>query len=281
MKTFLVTLWLMATCAVPAAAQLTPREMRLQTLQADLLAKWDKGKVVPLDSKDLGKIISSITDKGTFPIPEKGTKVDLDSLAEETRTDLNAAIVGLIKAYCSELQTTAVISYMKERDEKLYPVLMRTVRETLQRRLKLTEDDLKAMSDEDVFRLSVGDDSRSHWAGLQPEESSVEVWKTTDKLKQQTMQEFGQEYRAIFSGMSHYNHFFRPKTSIDDELKNNGNVLIANVKLLVRFDNRLNNTPAPYFVRLWFCTVDKKWHPYQLVRSEVGDIPPSESQTVF
>jgi hypothetical protein len=101
---------------------------QLQNKQAELLAAWEKEEVEPLDSRDLVKIVSSITDKGTLPVPENGAKVGLDSLAVETRNDLNNAIVGLLRAYCSELQTTAIIAYMKERNEHLDHAQMDQVR---------------------------------------------------------------------------------------------------------------------------------------------------------
>ena len=251
------------------------------TSKLELLAAWEKGEVESLDSRDLAKIVSSITDKGTFPVPENGTKVVLDSLAVETRNDLNNAIVGLLRAYCSELHTTAIIAYMKERNERLDHAQMDQVRIKLHQRLKLSNDDLNAMSDDDVFRLFRGDDVQSHWTGIQSKASCVQVWKTSEVLSKDVLAEFGKEYWSVFPGVSIYHHNFRPKNSLDDELQNNGSVLVVDVKLLVRLGDKLLNRTAPYFVRFWFCTADKKWHPLQLVRTEAGDGFATASQTVF
>lgn len=242
------------------------RVRKMYAEQAELLAEWDKGEVESLDSKDLAKIISSISDKGTGAVPQDGTKVDLDSLAAETKNDLNNAIVGLIRAYCSELQTTAVIVYMKERNEVPDKPFIDKVRSELLKQDKLSGDDIKQLSDDDVLRFFHGDDIQSHWAGIQINESNIHVWKASQFLAEKTIQDFGREYWAIFPGLTSYSHTFSPKTSLNDESNNNGSVLIADVKLLIRLDDKLLSKPAPYFIRFWFCTADNKWHPFQLKR---------------
>jgi hypothetical protein len=277
MKATLLAFCLLALFAVPATAQLTVHPVqqdnadRLQKLQADLLAKWDKGTIVRLDSKELPKTISSIADKGTFPPPKNGTKVDLDTLTEEIRTDLDNAITGLIRAYCSELQTTAVISYMKERNESLDVKYLGDIRTDLKQTLKMSDDDLRAMPNDDLLRLFRGDDVLSHWSGVQPEDSFKHVWKSSEVLSSQVMADFATNYAYPFSRGLNYQHNFRPSTSLQDEIKHKGSVLFADVKLLIRFDDKLYNEPLPYFIRFWFCTVDKKWHPLQLSRSQIGN----------
>ena len=254
---------------------------QLQHKQAELLAAWEKEEVEPLDSRDLAKIVSSITDKGTLPIPENGTKVGLDSLAVETRNDLNHALVGLLHAYCSELQTTAIIAYMKERNEQMDDAHLDKLKSIVQQNLKLSNDDVKALTAEDLFRLFRGDDVQSHWAAIQTNESCVRLWKTSEVLSKDVLDEFGKEYWPVFPGVAKYHHNFRPKTSLDDEVRNNGSALIADVKLLIRFDDKLFSRSAPYFVRFWFCTADKKWHPLQLVRTDAGDDLANDVHTVF
>jgi hypothetical protein len=251
----------------PPTAEEVERSRTMHVAQAELLAEWDKGKVDPLDSKDLLKIISSISDDSKIDVPDNGTKVDLNSLPAEIQTDLHNAIAGLIRAYCSELQTTAIIAYMKDRNEKINVAELDSMRSSVHKRLTaVTIEDLKAMPDDDLFRLYYGDDIQSNWAGLQPKESCVQVWKTSKRLTQEAIQDFGKEYWKVFPSISILPHWFSPKTSFNDQLENTGSVLIADIKLLIRFDEKLNNTPAPYFIRFWFCTADKKWHPIQLVR---------------
>jgi hypothetical protein len=280
-----ILLLMMALVAATANGQApakkpSPAEMEeLHKKQAALLTKWNEGKVDPLDSNDLLTIISSIGDDATSGIPDNGTKVALNSLPAETQTDLHNAIAGLIRAYCSDLQTTAVIDYMKRRNEYMNPAFVDKVKSIVQQNLNASNDDMKAMSDDDLLRLFRGDDIKSHWAGIQPRDSTVRIWKTSEAITAKAQTEFGKQYWDVFPYVTRYAHAFRPPTFTDVELKTNGSLLVADVTLLIRLDETLLSKPAPYFIRFWFCTADKKWHPFQLVRCNLSSSTGGPSHT--
>jgi hypothetical protein len=109
----------------------------------------------------------------------------------------------------------------------------------------------------------------------------LQIWKTSEALTAKTIHDFGRDYSALFPGIDTYPHIFIPKmVQLKDEVNNNA-ILVADVKLLIRFDDTLHTKPVIYFIRLWFCTADRKWHPLQLVRSATGGNSITKSQIVF
>lgn len=238
-----------------------------------LITEWNEAEVTSLQSEDLAKAVQVISSKNCRKMPKGAAAIDRGSLSPYQDADLNSAIIGLLKAYGAS-NPIAVIDYMRDRgksfDSRLQPVL----KKTLSRR---GQSDLEGMSDSDLYiRLWKTLKIQSQWSGVVASESCVQLWDgnniAADQITQFDWNEatnpgaMETELKGVFRGIETLRHHFDTvKGSLEKQLIGDRPVLLADVRLIIEFNESKFNEKAAYLCRFWFNSNADKWQPIVLL----------------
>lgn len=257
------------------AANAAKREEALSKRRAhaaDLMEKWSEDRAVPIASDDLPTIVATISSVDRLFAPREAKPYARSELSAEQSADLNAAIVGMLRAYATD-EAETVIQYMRDRGKTVDHEARKTLESALR---KHGQAEFDALNDEQLFaNLWAAIPCRSHWFGLLIDSTCLQLWDGTgltravvsrfeaSEIKDSTAP--AAELFTSFGGMSKRRHHFRPLDgSLDDALASSGPVLFADVQLVVECDESWMRSKSPALCRFWYNATSAKWQPIVL-----------------
>jgi hypothetical protein len=243
----------------------------------DQIAKWNRDSAISLDSEGLQSAVESMPGANCIGLPSGAVAINSASLELPVRQDLNAAVIGLLRAY--KVGTPeALISYMRERGKTVNPKWRRFSEKALP---KGGIAEPEKMSDEEQYRASwTTFKLNPHWSGLAVESSCRQFWNGKNVLVKR-LQFFdsnaapgvppGQLEQAaflqtLFRGTSRPRHSFTSTTgSMEDSHRDDDEVFLCDVQLVIELDETYSRLKAAYLFRYWFNPRLKKWQPQTMM----------------
>jgi hypothetical protein len=239
---------------------------------ADFVERWNADHSVPIASDELPAAVAGISSVDCLSAPHGTSRRARPELSAEQSADLNAAIVGLLRAYATNEPET-VIQFMHDRGE----VIDHDVRGVLESALrKQGQSEFDTLNDEQLFaRLWAAIGCRSHWDGLLADSSCLQLWEGTglpraavgrfDASETKDPDAPAVELFTSFGGMSKRMHHFRPlQGSLDDQLAGAGPVLFADIRLIIECDDAWMRSKSPVLCRFWYNATSATWQPLAL-----------------
>lgn len=250
------------------AAELAKKDATAESL----IAEWNQGQVTSLASESLPEMVAAMPSDGCLTVTMEAPAISASSLSPPQLSDLNLAITGLLQAY-GKNDPSAVTNYMHERGKEFNDRLLPLLKKSLSRR---GQTDLEELSDDTIYaRMWKAFQLSSHWNGLIAASSCRQIWDgrslTVEQITNLDENESTNPSSAaavlygIFRGSNVVRHHFAPvEGTLDEELGGDEPVLLADVKLIVQFDDDRFNAKAAYLVRFWFNRTAGKWQPISM-----------------
>lgn len=105
----------------------------------------------------------------------------------------------------------------------------------------------------------------SRWTGLILEGSEIRVFESREPEPP-----IGGDLYQLRGGIGTFRHFTEPPVPLQEVLRDNGKVLMADVRLLIAHDDGMGGVVWPYVVRYWFDYASGTWRPHRGVNFPSG-----------
>ncbi|HUY92422.1 MAG TPA: hypothetical protein VMV10_27010 [Pirellulales bacterium] len=262
--------------AESGSAPLNPEEAKFQedapkreAMANAWIAEWNSSNAIPIMSAELPAAIASLKGGNCLPVQSPGVAVNFKALDNAQVEDLNAAITGFLRAYAAG-DAEAVIRYMHDRGKRFDS----SRRHFLEKGMKSKgETDFERLSNEELYaRAWKVKNGGAHCESLVADCSCRQVWDGM-KLPANEVHGFTRHgidhpdapavyLGRIMNGSRSSAHFWAPERgSIDEELRGKLPVLLADVKLVLGYDDEFYDERAPWLVRFWYNRAARKWQP--------------------
>lgn len=251
--------------------------MELKGRQGDALAKWHAADSIPIESSLCKGAIRNLRSTHEVAGLSEETIAPAPTLSEKQSGKLTNAIHGLAMAY-RRGTPTALLNYMRARDEELNPNDVRKLTNYLVEKHGLDATKLEQLSLEqqfatfwDVYGIT------PEWKSIVAHESNIHVW-TCDATFSESISEPSQLDGVTAElwqrrGIRRHN-FENPEDSIATNLDKHGDVTIADVRLVIEHTGEGVHTICPYTVRFWYSQQRQDWVPHLLLQFRTSrDIP--------
>ncbi len=97
------------------------------------------------------------------------------------------------------------------------------------------------------------------WKGLVLEGSNIKIFEAqSPKLP------IGEKLKELRGGIRFYNDHTAPPISLEEMLKKNGKVLMADVMFFITHDDSTGGVVWPYTIRYWFDPENNSWRVQKL-----------------
>lgn len=107
---------------------------------------------------------------------------------------------------------------------------------------------------EDLKRLYRAVGCSSMWEGLVLDGSNIKIFEA-----QTSEPPFGRDLYKLRGSMTTFRHVTTPPTTVDEVLKTNGKVLMADVQVFIAHNNSTGGEVWPYIIRYWFDPIHNSW----------------------
>ena len=246
-----------------------PYEARIAE-QASRVEQWTAGDVAGGTTR--AEFLPVLRAAGTDCLPARhGVQpVPADSIPAEQRDGLDHAVADLLAAYMRD-DPQAVLDSMSRQHERLSPGFTKIVRELLGTDSGVDPAEVAALSDREAwlrfYPISAGPNV---WDGVVGDAACLTFWRTDRELSSDVKNNLTRSESEVFENVNKFVHGFLPDRPLEDVLGDEGSVLFADVKVIVRLDPEFYGEPAPYFLRYWYEPRAAVWHPYQMERVWTG-----------
>jgi hypothetical protein len=244
-----------------------------------LLDEWKGARAVPILSGDLDKVIDQVIADEGMPLPPGGKLFDRKQLTANQRDDFAKALRGLLQTYAKGT-VDDILAYMAERDEALPPEEIRQYRKDLAEVTHKPAGEVDRLSWRDLLRdyYAAIKYQPPGWQAVLQGQGGVTFWTVAQVPGGESFGEYYsfQRDNLVFKNIVSCGHRFRTTgTPLPDVIKQKGQVLIADVRVLVKYTVAKYGEPRPHYVRFWYDPVGQKWHPQGLafVCTVTGDAP--------
>ena len=105
----------------------------------------------------------------------------------------------------------------------------------------------------------------SRWTGLILEGSEIRVFESRESEPP-----IGGDLYQLRGAIGTFRHFTEPPVPLQEVLRDNGKVLMADVRLLIAHDDGMGGVVWPYVVRYWFDYAGGTWRPHRGVNFPSG-----------
>lgn len=105
----------------------------------------------------------------------------------------------------------------------------------------------------------------SRWTGLILEGSEIRVFESREPEPP-----IGGDLYQLRGCIGTFRHFTEPPAPLQEVLRDNGKVLMADVRLLIAHDDGMGGVVWPYVVRYWFDSTNGTWRPHRGVNFPSG-----------
>lgn len=249
------------------AIQAATAKFTQHQLEADeLIDRWNSGSLTRIDSPNLATAVKSIPNGNCLPLPVGGVPW-IEPLPDACSADLQAAIVGLLKAYEAD-DSQIFVDYMHDRGQHF----SKSKREAYEKVLRRKGNQRSAeLTDEQVFVEFWNLGRTQAWRAIAVDSSCVQIWNgKAASLK--TLSQFanGNEddkdsAAGLLARMRHAivfrSTFVSDAGSIQEEHEMAVNLILADVRLIVEYEKESKSMRVPYLVRLWFNRTLNRWQP--------------------
>jgi hypothetical protein len=228
---------------------------------------WASQPSVLLKSTELDQAVADVlASEDCIAAPRNAQLVRVSQLTAAQRSDLGLAIAGFLKAYARN-DPVAVYDYMESRHEVLPAEELPEIRNALVSEQGMGRSSVDAMDQRALFsadwKMLLHADP--HWASLALHSGCVSVWRTGVAPDPRVPTSLGQEDNAVFTNIVTHRHNFVPRAdSMESRVAKDGFLLMADVKLVIKYDDELLQVPTPHYVRFWYDPGTQVWHPHQL-----------------
>ena len=231
------------------------------------VANWIAQPTVALLSADLAVGVNELfANNCSAQVPPKAKLVPLDNLSAKQKLDLTSAIIGFLQAYAKN-DPAAVFDYMDGRQEVLHEKDLAQLRNTLVNRYGYSRAAMDGADAKSVFGLVWKDvmKARPDWQTMALHCGCILTWKSSEPRSKAIEYTLGDDENVIFANIVRFRHFFSPHfDSIESTLARDGAVLMADAKMIIRYDEERLNKPVPHYLRFWYDPVKEIWHPHDL-----------------
>jgi len=232
------------------------------SVQEQLRTKWNSDASVGLDSSRIVSEVQALPEGECFSAPSDVETVKLMALPREQTEDLMQLITKLLTLY-SENSVDGILSLMDALGEKLDMDKRDIMIKGLVKTHKMSLTDVKNMSDRKLVNVFAEKyNYNPHWQAIVPKSSCVQLYRMRTR-EQLDADLFARSDLDIWHNMASYHHAFRPTRTADVELNSRGEVLVADLRLVIRHDSSALNVVVPYYFRFWYDSQGKHWHPVQ------------------
>jgi len=245
---------------------------RTEKLAYELIAEWNRGAVLKLDSDELPAAIESLPEAGCIDLPDGAVPIGSGTVPRPVKQDLDAAVTGFLRA-TAIATADALIDYMRGRSEIVDPK-RRTGWEKGLRKNRVA--DPEKLSDEELYKAIF--EPEAHWSGLVVESSCRQMWDgkhvppknlrfDTSIIDPNTPPSEQALYllRLLKGTGSSRTCFISTSGSLQESHQNDSRVLLCDVQLVIELDEAFSRAKAPYLLRFWFNPAVEKWQLVQLV----------------
>jgi hypothetical protein len=247
-------------------------QARTDKMAYDLIAQWNRAAVVKLDSDELAAAVESMPASGCIDLPDGAVAIDVGKVPQKVKADLDAAITGFLRTTIAK-NADSLIAYMRGRSEIVDPRRRTGWEKGLS---KVGATNLEKFNAEELYRLIFKPEP--HWRGLVADSSCRQLWDGK-KAPQKTghfdlgavdpkilPSEQAQYLSHLFRGTSRARTSFASTAgSLQESLKNDAQVLLCDVQLVIELDKAFASAKAAYLLRLWFNPAVEKWQLVELV----------------
>jgi hypothetical protein len=233
-----------------------------------LLDEWQAARAVPISSAELDRVIDqTLSAAGTMSPPPAGTKFDSGDLSAEQRADLSAAVRGWLRAY-SGGTIDNVLSYMTDRGETPDADAVAVLKECVGPAPGRDPAAVNRLSGPATMRAYwTAFCERPGWEAVLDGQGDTLLWTTAQVPGDDAEKKYFAQHRdnTVFANIVNHRHMFRPSSSsLPAALKQNGRVLLADVRVVIKYETTRFGEPRPHFLRLWYDPQSRKWHPLSM-----------------
>lgn len=197
--------------------------------------------------------------------PTAGKREALDQLTGRQKDDLYAAISGLAKAYAAN-DPNAMISYMSDRRQTIRHGQAEFMRGTLATAVGLPKAELDRKTDEQIYSQFWRESKAfPHWDSIVSDFSCIQTWRSTSAAAK-VLDDLAQDDVDLWQRRDSSTLNFTSDRGLDAELREQGSVLMADAKIIVRHDAELLGAASPYYFRFWYDSTSGRWIPLAMVR---------------
>lgn len=232
--------------------------------QGQLVLKWESSPIVAL-TEPVSAVKAVIEGYPIDYCPQHfgDSNVPVDQLSTAQREDLYNAVVTLLQCY-EKSSANSLISYMQGRSEQFAPAVMQAAKETYAKQQRITQDELKSISDKDLFaKVWQMEKCRSFWSAIIKADGFICVWRAKN-VQRTRNQPIGKYVTEVFMNTTNYTHFFEPSSSLEEACKGPEGALISDVMVVIKHTKELKEDRSPYYIRFWYSEKDHLWHPFFL-----------------
>lgn len=241
-----------------------------EMLRNQRVSEWEEMPSVSFEeaSGALTELFSPIaTNANNNDKPINDRVVSFDRLEEVERVDLLTAIEGAVTAIAAN-DTVSLISYMSERGLELDKRLLS------QRLLKTGGAKHPAHKKGSSKQLSTVKEILQidpHWGAIVPDATMINVWQPVS-LRHVSIVQLGQTESWLWGKDTVYPTLFKADPTFEQVSMINL-AMLADVRVLVEYDETLDQERSPYFIRFWRSEKQAKWQPMvlKLVRTNSDD----------
>jgi hypothetical protein len=244
--------------------ELTPEERQAEKTRR--IQFWLSQPTVLLQSPDLEMAVDAVLrSDDCISVPRIGQLLQLNDLKDAQKTDLKVAITGILRAYGSNDPDT-IYDYRISRKEHLSEEMARFIKG------RMLEQGLSSQNSETpkaLFSLCWKklQKCRTHLKSLVTNSGCAAIWKLTVPIPPNLTVNFGQEDNVVFGDhVGHRPYCFTADSATPEScLDRDGLILMADVKVVLQYDEDRLNEPRPHYFRFWYDTANQRWHLHDLV----------------
>ncbi|MFN0053055.1 MAG: hypothetical protein ACKV0T_12790 [Planctomycetales bacterium] len=240
--------------------------------------EWSDLPSVPLeDAEAVHQGVRSILWDG-FPLQAEATGLlTKASLSSAQATDLDQAVEQFIGAFAAN-SPHAVIAFMRERGLEFNPELAKIYIRYMH---KKTDENLDSLSGDELFvRCWELDQCATRWHGIMFGATMGQIWDGSIVKNVRAVAVLGglrdeptpvsDLYRDL-RGVTTRTCTFRPvQGSLEQQQSSGGQLLVADLQMIIQYHETLDGKVGPYILRLWYNSAAEKWQPFVLAQFASG-----------
>lgn len=242
------------------------QEVKDSLIRQGYLQAWHSQPGASLAAPDLKDALTRLPVDDCLAI-STDDRIKVAELDIAAREGLYRTLLEFLECYASNNKdgTEQLLAFMKRREEVVPIETIKLMNGLLVKDAGMQKADLAGKSPEELVGIFHNKLNAKHpFQEILIEGSCLSALKSDRAPPEGLARATTREDHKLWRNQVGFTHLFKPRWSLDQEVGSKGTVILAEARLLIRHDSSNFQIVCPYYLRLWYDSRGRCWHPLSL-----------------